>query len=60
MGNGLLGWIGCRVCEGRVIVCFDSNANLLMSFRNRMEARRLQTTPVIQEGEAVTNSNSWI
>jgi len=32
----------------------------MMLSRNRMEVASLQTTPVIQEGEAVTNSNSWI
>lgn len=32
----------------------------MMLSRNRMEVASLQTTSVIQEGEAVTNLNSWI
>lgn len=60
MGNGLLGWVMGRSCEGRANVCFGSKADLLMSSRNRMEALGLQKAPTIQEGDMVTNSNSWI
>lgn len=35
-------------------------SSFFMSLLIRMEAVGLQRTPTIQEGEAVTNSNSWI
>lgn len=53
MGNGLFG-------VDQIIACFGSVVGLLVSSRARDEVLSLQKAPAIQEGEAVTNSNSWI
>lgn len=54
--NGLLEWIEGWICDGHSVVAMD----LFKSYRIRVEMLSLQKAPTIQEGEAVTNSNSWI
>lgn len=40
--------------------CFWFLMDLFMTSRTRVDLPRLQYAPEIPEGEAVTNSNSWI
>ena len=60
VGGSMVGFVNDMVSLFFFFFFFWTCQFLFMSLLIRMEAVGLQRTPTIQEGEAITNSNSWI